>query len=443
MFELSLRPTRRAIAAAAAGLPLALLPAVVQPRLWPLWLAFLGVFALALGADALLMPRRQGVQCSLELPGALAIGETAEARLTVWVPAVRPVPVGVVLDLSDLLVPQPPLSALVSNTSEDGAVLPFRLVPTRRGRVAVERAWVRIPGPLGLMSRVAVFDLHREAMVVPDVRPVHTTALRFASDRHFRAGLKVERYAGDGTELDSLREHVHGDDPRFIDWKGSARHRRLITRQLRAERNQQVVLALDTGRLMAEPLDGVPKLDHAVTAALLLSYVSLRAGDRVGWLTFDARPGLWAEPQGGLRAFPVLRQLAGRIDYSDLETNFTLGLTSLAQRLRRRSLVVVLTDFVDTVTAELMVENLDRLSRRHLVVFVALQDPGLAAVAAQPPEDLLRLNRAVVAAALLRERELVLERLRGQGIQPIDAAPAQVQPRLINTYLEIKRREQI
>jgi len=435
-----MRPTRRAIAAAAFGLPVALLPAAVHPRLWPLWLAFLGVFALALGADALLTPRRQGVQCSLELPGTLAIGETAEARLTVRVPAARPVPIVVALDLSDRLVPQPPLSA---RASADGAVLPFRLVPTRRGTVAVERAWIRVPGPLGLFAGIAVIDLHREAAVVPDLRPVHTTALRFASDRHFQAGLKVERYAGDGTELDSLREHAHGDDPRWIDWKGSARHRRLITRQLRAERNQQVILALDTGRLMAEPLDGVPKLDHAVTAALLLSYISLRSGDRVGWLTFDARVGLWAEPQGGLRAFPVLRQLAGRIDYSDLETNFTLGLTSLAQRLRRRSLIVVLTDFVDTVTAELMVENLDRLSRRHLVVFVALQDPGLAAVAAQPPDDLLRLNRAVVAGALLRERELVLQRLRGQGIQPIDAAPAQVHPRLINTYLEIKRREQI
>jgi len=434
------RPTRRAIAAAALGLPIALLPAAVDARLWPLWLAFLGAFALALGSDALLAPRRQGVRCSLEMPGTLSIGEDVEARLTVRVPAARPVPVRVVLDLSDLLVPVPPL---LGPASADGAVFPFRLASIRRGTVEVERAWVRVPGPLGLMTGIAVVDLHGEAVVVPDLRPVRTTALRFASERHFRAGMKIERYTGDGTELDSLREHVHGDDPRSIDWRGSARHNRLITRQFRAERNQQVILALDTGRLMAEPLEGIPKLDHAVTAALLLSYISLRGGDRVGWFSFDARVGLWAEPEGGQHTFPALRQLAGRIDYSDQETNFTLGLTALSQRLRRRSLVVVLTDFVDTVTAELMVENLDRLSRRHLVVFVALQDPGLAAVAAQAPDDLPRLNRAVVAAALLRERELVLQRLRGQGIQPIDASPRQIHPRLINTYLEIKRRERI
>ncbi|HBL25600.1 MAG TPA: DUF58 domain-containing protein [Acidobacteria bacterium] len=435
-----MRPTRRAIAVAALGLPLALLPAAVDARLWPLWLAFLGTFALALGTDALLAPRRQGVRCRLEMPGVLAIGEEVEARLTVQVPAARPVPVEVVLDLSDLLRPVPPLAG---RAAERGAVFPFRLAATRRGKVEVERAWVRVRGPLGWMEGAAKIELHGEATVVPDLRPIRAAALRFASEHHFRAGMRIERYVGDGTELDSLREHVHGDDPRAIDWRGSARHHRLITRQFRAERNRQVVLAVDSGRLMAEPLLGIPKLDHAVTAALLLSWVSLRGGDRVGWFSFDARVGQWAAPEGGAQVFPALRLLAGRLDDTDQETNFTLGLTALAQRLRRRSLVVVLTDFVDTITAELMVENLERLARRHLVIFVALRDPGLQAVAAAEPADLRQLNRAVVAGALLREREVVLQRLRGQGIQAIDATPAQVHPRLINTYLEIKRRERI
>jgi uncharacterized protein (DUF58 family) len=144
-----------------------------------------------------------------------------------------------------------------------------------------------------------------------------------------------------------------------------------------------------------------------------------------------------------MRAFEALNRFAAGIDYSELETNYTLGITSLAQRLSRRSLVVVLTDFVDTVTAELMVENLDRLARRHVVVFVALQDPELAAAAAGAPDALLDLNRAVVAAGLLRDREVVLRRLRRLGIHPIDAAPSEVSPRLINAYLDVKRRERI
>jgi uncharacterized protein (DUF58 family) len=435
-----MRPTRFAIAVAAGGLLIALLPAAVDPRLWPLWPVSLVSFLLLLAADAALAPRSAGMSVAAEVPASLAIGERGEARLTVRMPSARPVPVRVALDLSDRLVPQPARQALASRR---GTALAFPLVPTRRGPVAVERAWLHAAGPFGLMARTVAVELGRELLVVPDLGPVRRAALRFADDRSFRAGLQIERYAGDGSELESLREHVPGDDPRAIDWKASARHNKLVSRQFQAERNHQVILALDTGRLMGEPLAGIPKLDHAVTAALYLSYISLRAGDRVGWITFDARVGAFIPPLAGVRGFGVLAQRAARIDAAGVETNFTLGLSELAQRLTRRSLVVVLTDFVDTVTAELMVASLDRLARRHAVVFVALQDPGLAATAEGYPADLLALNRSVVAGALLRDREVVLRRLRRQGIEPIDAPPAAVTPRLINLYLDLKRRERI
>ncbi len=435
-----MRPTRRAVAFAIFGFAVALLPIAVSERLWPLWPVYLGGLALALGIDALAAPRRQDVSCSLDLPGTLYIGEEDEALLTVAIPSRRRVPVTVAVDLSDRLEPQPILRA---RASREGAGMRLRLVPTRRGRIVVERAWIRYAGPLGLMAQVVRQDLKRQAAVVPNIQPVKAAALRFLTDREFRAGLKIERYTGEGTEFESLKEHVRGDDHRSIDWKASARHRKLVSRQFRAERNHQVVIAIDTGHLMCEPLAGIPKVDHAVNAALLLAYVSLRAGDRVGFATFDARLGLYVEPKGGIRGFNILSQVASQVDYSDRETNYTLGLTSISQRLSRRSLIVVLTDFVDTISAELMVENLDRLSRRHVVVFVALQDPGLEAVAAGEPASVLHLNRAVVAGGLLRDREVVLRRLRRLGIYPIDAAPSQVTTRLINTYLDIKRRERI
>jgi uncharacterized protein (DUF58 family) len=307
----------------------------------------------------------------------------------------------------------------------------------------VERVWVRWTGPLGLMAAVAKVDLRRAVTISPNVRLVRSTALRLASDRELNSGLKIERYAGDGSEFDSLREHAQGDDQRSIDWKVSARHRKLVARQNRAERNHQVVLCIDSGYLMSEPLEGVPRLDHAVKAALLLAFVSLKAGDRVGLASFDARLGLFVEPAGGVNAFPTLHRLAGRIDYSDRETNYTLALTTIGQRLHRRSLVVVLTDFVDSIAAELMLENLGRLARRHVVLFVALRDPALAATAGAAPSTLLDLNRAVVAGGLVREREIVLRRLRRQGILSLDAAPGEVSPKLVNAYLDIKRRERI
>jgi uncharacterized protein (DUF58 family) len=435
-----MRPTRRAILLAALGLPVALLPVAVHARLWPLWPVYLGLLAIAMGADVLWAPRRRAVACSVEMPGTLYIGEESEALLTVRVPSPRPVAVTVAVDLSDRLAPQPPQRG---RAAADGAGLRFRLVPTRRGRIVVERAWVRFSGPLGLVDSVARVDLKRQAPVVPNIRPVKAVALRFLNDREFRSGLKIERYQGDGTEFDSLKEYAPGDDRRAIDWKATARHRKLVARQNRAERNHQVVIAIDTGRLMCEPLAGIPKVDHAVNAALILAYVSLRAGDRVGLATFDAAPGLFVEPKGGLRGFNVLSQMGGQVDYSDRETNFTLGLTAIGQRLSRRSLIVVLTDFVDTIGAELMMENLDRLSRRHVVIFVALQDPALAATADRAPASALDLNRAVVAGGLLRDREVVMLRLRRMGIVPIDAPPVAVTSRLINSYLDIKRRERV
>jgi uncharacterized protein (DUF58 family) len=433
-------PTRRAILLAALGLAVSLLPLVVHPRLWPFWPMYLGVMALVLGVDAMSMPSRRRVSCTAAMPGTLYIGEEEEAVLDVRVPSSRPVPVAVAVDLSDRLAPQPQLRG---RASAAGGELRLRLVPIRRGRIVVERACIRYAGPLGLMAAVVRVDLKNQAAVVPNIRPVKTAALRFLTDREFRAGLKIERYKGDGTEFDSLKEHVPGDDHRSIHWKASARHRKIVSRQFRAERNHQVILAIDTGHLMCEPLAGIPKVDHAVNAALLLAYVSLRAGDRVGLAAFDSKLDLFVEPKGGLRGFTILSQVASQVDYSDRETNYTLSLTSISQRLSRRSLIVVLTDFVDTIAAELMVENLDRLSRRHAVIFVALQDPGLAATAAGAPATLFDLNRAVVAGGLLRDREVVLKRLRRLGIYPIDAAPAQVTTRLINTYLDIKRRERI
>jgi uncharacterized protein (DUF58 family) len=435
-----LRPTRRAIILAALGLPVALLPTIVHPRLWPLWPGYLGLLLLLVGLDAVLSPRRKKVECTVDVPGTLYIGEPAEAVLTVKIRSLRRVPVTVAVDLSDKLLPQPPIKG---RASRKGEPLRLRIAPTRRGRAVIERASIRSTGPFGLIARIARVDLKKQVAVVPNILPVRTTALRFLTDREFRAGLKIERYRGDGTEFESLREHSEGDDNRSIDWKATARHRKLLTRQFRAERNHQVVIAIDTGRLMCEPLGGIPKVDHAVNTALLLAYVSIHAGDQVGLATFDAAMGLFVEPRGGTRGFRILSHMASQVDYSDRETNFTLGLTSLAQKLSRRSLVIVLTDFVDTVAAELMLENLGRLSKRHVVVFVALQDPGLTAAAAQPPLDFLRLNRAVVAGSLLRDREVVLLRLRRQGIYPIDASPTHVTPRLINAYLDIKRRERI
>ena len=432
-----IQPTPRAALVAAAGVPAALLPALVHPGLWGVWLTAFALTLLAIGLDALLALPPADLAVEVSAPETLAVGRPG--RLDVRLAAPRAGRIEVLAEVDAQFDPPPPGMAEVRAGAAAAVELPLR--PRRRGRLAIDEVWCRWTGPLGLVRRQRRIEVGRTVSVVPDLAPVRAAAFRYFGARDAVAGIQVERFVGDGSEFDALREWVPGLDPRAIDWKASARHRALLVQEFRAERNHQVVLAVDTGHLMAEPIEGVPRLDHAVTSALLLGYVSLRLGDRVGLFGFDRAARTWAEPQGGLASFARLQAISAGLAYSRDETNFTLGLTALATRLRRRSLVVVFTDFVDTVTAELMVENLGRLARHHLLVFVALRDPGLDEVALRRPGRLSDVYRSVVASDLARERERVVARLRRLGVQCVDAPPRAVSTRLVNRYLDIKRRE--
>lgn len=435
-----MQPTLRAILLFALGVSLAV-PAVIDARLWTLWLAAVVVGLLALTTDALLGVSRRRLVVEVMPPDTLYIGDTDPLRVRLSTPGLgRSLRVEVLAELGALLHPQPVLPVVVPADGEGLFELP--LVPRRRGTARIEALWLRWEGPLGLMRRQWRMPIDREIPVVPNIRAVRAAALRLHS-RDLLVGLKAEYFQGEGSEFDSLTEYREGLDHRSIDWKSSARHRKLLARRFRAERNHPVVLAFDTGHLMGEPLDGVPKLDAAINAGLLLAFYSLRAGDRVGLFAFDQQVQRFVEPQGGVQTIHHLQRQVAGLEYSRHETNFTLGLSHLAGKLKRRSLIVVLTDFVDTVTAELMLENMGRLAKRHVVVFVSLRDPEMQRLTEAQPIEILDVHRAVVAFDLMRERETVVLRLQRKGVFCIDAPPRAVSVALLNRYLDIKRRELI
>ena len=288
-------------------------------------------------------------------------------------------------------------------------------------------------------TRRVVLDL--VIPVHPNIHAVSRNAIRHFSSASLEQGVRVERYRGDGSEFDHLQKFMPGFDIRSIDWKVSARHGKLMSRQYRAERNRQVIVAVDSGRLMSEVVEGLPRLDHAITAALSLAFVSLHVGDWVGLVSFDDRLRHWCSPVKGREGIQRLNDMAARIEYSNRETNFTLGLMELMRRQRRRALVVVMTDFVDTITAELMKENLVRVAQRHLVLFVSLRDTLVQELAHERPVDLEVLHRAMVAHHLLDERRKVIRSLRRLGIRCIDGRPDDVAMDLVNRYLDLKRKE--
>jgi uncharacterized protein (DUF58 family) len=433
-----MRPTPRTAAAALLCAPLALILAGFAPSIWTLGFAFpVFVFASFLLDAALCLPWR-AVRGDVDIPRRIAIGTRGAAVVTLSTPGARlPVRFEIVVEQSGPLDPPEIFACTVPPSGT--AILHLPLVPRRRGRVHIEKLLVRWSGPLGLNRRQRAITLARDIDIVPNIAGVQRAALQFF-DRDALVGLKMQRERGESTEFDALRDYVQGMDSRAIDWKHSAHHARLVAKEFRVERNHPVILAFDTGHLMQGPIDGVPRLDHAIEAGLLLGYIALRGGDLVGTYAFDAAIRQYGPPMRGTSAFARLQSHAAGLDYTHEETNFTLGLAELSVRLKRRALVVLFTDFTDTVTAELMVESLQRLAARHVVVFVCQRDPALPALIDRRPDQSRTLAEAVIARDLLQERRAVFSRLDRLGVHCLDVSRGKISVALINKYVMIKQR---
>lgn len=433
-------PTRRAATLMAAGVPAALLAGVLAPAGWLAGPAWIGGLLLLVALDALSSGSRHGLRLDALEPVRAAVGRPGLAGMTARFAPRGPVPRAIEAVVSGEARLGLDGAPRVVGVVDRAAALAFPFVPERRGAAALDDLWVRWRGPLGLAWKQKVFHLGADAPVLTDLQWVRDQAVRlFARDALF--GAKTQLEIGEGSEFQALRDYQPGMDRRAIDWKQSARHAALLAKEFRTERNHNVVMALDCGRAACEPVGGMPRIDRFIHAALLLSYACLRAGDRTGLFAFDSQPRLSTGAVGGLGAFRLLQTVAGRIDYSTHETNYTLALATLSGQLQRRSLIVIFTDFTDSTAAELMIESLARLLRRHLVLFVVLRDAELEGLVAASPETPEDVSRAVVADTLLRERETVIGRLRRMGAHIVDAPAESVGPEVVNAYLDLKRRD--
>jgi uncharacterized protein (DUF58 family) len=431
-------PTRLSILAALAGAPIALLLGLVQPGLWlaaPAWLMGLGVLMLI---DALFAAAPRSVGITFEPPGYLAVAAPATALLQGdFSRGGTRRRLEIALDAEA----RTGLDSAVGRTdpARRDAVL-FDMTPVRRGLAVFTQATLRWQGPLGLIWRQTRRPLNEAIPIGADVRRIEDEAVRFVS-RDALHGAKAQIDIGEGAEFHALRDFHSGMDRRTIDWKQSARHHHLLAKEFRVERNHQIIMALDCGRVMSEPVGGAPRIDRAIHGALILAYACLREGDRAGLFAFAERPKLTTGAVASVASFPLLVRQAATIDYGTTETNYALGLTTLSASLKRRSMVVVFTEFADTTAAELMIETVSRLIKRHLVLFVVMRDEELETLVSTVPETPEDVSRAVVAASLLRERDLVLARLRRLGAHIVEAEAQHVGPAILNAYLDLKRRD--
>lgn len=430
-------PTRAAILALLAGLPLALLAALAVPGRWYVGLAWGGAILALVAMDALRGARTGQVQAGLRLPASAGVGTRLDAMLSLTFAAAAPRRVEIAFGTNGLVVPVDRDGTLVDPTGATLFAIPLEAI--RRGTARIDRVWLRWPGTLGLVWKQRRIAVDAQSAIIPDITPVRERGAAIFR-RHALQGLMAQINRGDGTDFEALAEFRAGMDRRAIDWKQSARHQKLHAKEYRIERNSQIVFAIDAGRAMCEPVAGLPRLDRAVSAMLLTAWVALKLGDRVALDAFDSRPRVSSGFVSGVAAFGELQRRAARIDYSGEETNHTFALGTLAGKLTRRSMIVLFTEFADLISAEFMVRAAAQLVRTHLLLVVVLRDEELETIVARAPETADDVTRAVTAAALLRDRLMVLTRLRHLGAHIVETPYDQVPMWLVDAYVDLKRR---
>jgi uncharacterized protein (DUF58 family) len=253
-------------------------------------------------------------------------------------------------------------------------------------------------------------------------------------------GIRPRAARGEGTDFESLREYVAGDDPRHVDWHASARRGRVIVRQHQTERHHTVVIALDTGRLMAGLIEKSSKLDYAIDCAIALARASKEFGDRVGLIAFDRELRVFARPRAGFGGVGAIVRATLALNPFPFEPNYRVLVETLARYQKRRALVVVITDFVEGSASRELEEYLALLARRHCVMLVAMRDRLLSELT-EPAPDISRelLYRRLALQDLAGEREVAIARMAAFGAQTLDLDPARITAPVLNRYLAIRQ----
>ena len=431
-------PTRRAIYLLLAGAPMALALGLIRPELWLVAPGWIGVIIGCLILDTVAGANPRHLMLDARFPHQVGVGDPFDLLLTASGRGVPP-RAELALALDERLAEGGRLAGDMRRVGTgDTLVRTLALTASRRGQAQIEALWVRWAGPLGLVWKQRKFPIDGMINVVPSLRAVTDEGSRLFQ-RNSWFGLRQQRFRGEGAEFESLAEYQPGMDRRAIDWNASARHVKLLAKEYRVERDNRVVLAIDSGRTMAEPVGGMPRVDRAVSAALLLAYVGLKLNDRISFFSFAAKPQALTPAYMHTQDFPALQRAASLIDYAHVESNFTLALTTLSAQLNRRSLIILFTEFTDATSADLMIRAAGRLAQKLRLLFVVIRDEEVESEERRRPETGADVTRSNVAAAMLRDRQLVIARLQRLGADVIEVPADAMGASAVEAYLGIKR----
>ncbi|MDF2848123.1 MAG: hypothetical protein K0R97_2105 [Oerskovia sp.] len=310
------------------------------------------------------------------------------------------------------------------------------LVPTRRGDRVAGAVTIRSSGPLGLAARQVSLEVPGRLRVLPEFASRRHLPSRLARLREMD-GRSAVQVRGEGTEFDSLREYVIGDDVRSIDWRASARRADMVVRTWRPERDRRVLIVLDTSRTSAARIGDEPRLDASIEAALLLSALAGRAGDRVELFAYDRGVRARVAGAAGPRLMPALADALAPVQPVLLETDWPGLVGSVHQRLSQRALVVLLTTLDPAAVETGLLPVVGQLTAKHQVVVASVADPEVAALR-DARDSSADVYDAAAAARVELERTAVRTVLSRKGVEVVEGLPEELAPRLADTYLALK-----
>ncbi|MEW6348971.1 MAG: DUF58 domain-containing protein [Thermodesulfobacteriota bacterium] len=315
----------------------------------------------------------------------------------------------------------------------------YRLKPLARGDGPFGDLHFWCLGPLGLVWRKGRSPGELTAKFYPGLALIEERRMRVWRPAAQEA-IRLTWRRGAGTEFDNLRDYVSGDDSRLIHWSTSARRGKPVIRQNRVERSQTVFIVLDAGRMMTARVLGKTKLDHGLDAAVLLAYAALALGDKVGVMVVGQEVACFLPPANAPAQLGRILDATYRLQPKMQEPRFYLGLSMVAQKLKRRALVLVFTDLIDERASQGLLRYSLGLLPRHLPLVVAMSDTDLVDLADSVPKETSDLYRQGVAAGMLARREQLLAKLSSAGVMIVDARPEQISAAVLDRYLEIKHR---
>lgn len=398
------------------------------------WAGAAAVLALAALCDVLLLRRRPTPEVERVLPEALPVGHGHEVELRISAARRQRLEV---FDLHPVGWPVEGLPQRLRVRPGEATLLRYRLTAAARGLAEFPGTQLRLHSPWRLWTQSRVAGAPWQVRVYPDFAPLARLALLSAEQASRLVGAHLRRRRGEGTDFQQMREYRVGDSLRRIDWKATARARKLVSREYQEERNQQLLLVVDTGRRMLASEGGLSHFDHALNAALVVGWLGLRQGDAVGLLAAGG-PARWVPPRRGMGALDALLRASYDLQPEPVATDYLALAGELARRQPRRALVMLATNVRDEDSEELLAA-VRLLQRRHLVCVASLREQVLDA---SLQAEVANLDDAIDAGAVahyLQQRAAAHDALRRHGVMTLDVAPVDLPAALVERYLAVKR----